>query len=68
MTSSLHTLTARLAAVEARLAELEGGHGATLYHLRRESVATKINVERIMTYMNLRPATDDDVDAVLDAE
>lgn len=59
-------LTARLRAVEARLAELEEGYGATLYELRRESVRTRLTLASIAEQVNATVATDAEVDAELD--
>lgn len=64
--TSLHTLQQRLQAVEARLAEIEGGYGQTLYRLHRRAVRTDLAMDRILGHLGLAAPTDDEVDAALD--
>jgi hypothetical protein len=65
--TSLHTLQQRLQAVEARLAEIEGGYGGqTLYRLHRRAVHTDLAVGTILGHLGLAAPTDDEVDAALD--
>ncbi|MGH3697318.1 MAG: hypothetical protein ACRDRX_25590 [Pseudonocardiaceae bacterium] len=68
MTSSLHTLAQRLRTVEARLAEIEGGYGETIYRLRREVVSVRIGQGRILTHLGLPEVTSEEIDTALDAE
>lgn len=65
---SLDSLQKQIRALEARLLDLEGGHSETLYRLRRESVATRIDLGAVLSRMDLAPATDEQIDAVLDSE
>lgn len=66
--ASLHTLEQRVRALEARLTEVEGGYGETLYRLRRQAVRTDLNVTKLMVHMQLAPTSDAEVDAALDEE
>lgn len=64
--ASIQTLERRILALEARLADLEGGYGETMYQLRPESIGNRIEIGHILTQMNLPRATDEQIDAVLD--
>ena len=68
MTASLRTLEQRLRAVEARLAEVEGGYGDTLYELRRASVRNELRLGRVLDHLAIEDISDDDVDQALDAD
>ena len=52
--------------LEARLADLEGGYGETLYQLHRESVRNKLGMTRMLAHLGLGAVSDDEVDAELD--
>lgn len=60
MASSLQTL-------ERRLLALEGGYGETIYQLRRDAVGTGLNVAKIVAHLGLVAATDEDIDAAIEA-
>jgi hypothetical protein len=64
---SLQTLERRMTALEARLADIEGGYGETIYKLHRMSIKTNLDVTKIINQLGLEPATETDVDNVLDA-
>lgn len=66
--ASMSTLEARIVALEARLADVEGGYGQTLYRLHRRQVRTDINIRTILTHLQLPEATEEEVDAELDQE
>lgn len=66
MTSSIHALTRRIEALEARLADVEGGYGQTLYKLHRHAVRTDIAVTRMLTHLGITAPTDEEIDAVID--
>lgn len=66
--ASLQTLERRILALEARLAEVEGGYGDTLYKLHRASVKTDLGVTRLLQHLDLNAITDDEIDAALDDE
>lgn len=68
MASSLHTLEQRILALEARLADIEGGYGQTLYRLHRRAVHTDLALGRVLTHLGVAAPTDAEVDAVLDDE
>jgi hypothetical protein len=63
---SLQTLERRMAALEARLADVEGCYGETIYKLHRMSIKTSFDVTKIINHLGLEPATEADVDNVLD--
>jgi hypothetical protein len=54
--------------VEARLAEVEGGYGDTLYELRPASVRTELRLGRVLTHLSIDDVTDDEVDEALDTD
>lgn len=66
--ASIHTLERRIAALEARLADVEGGYGDTLYKLHRHSVGTDLTLGRIAQHLGVTAATDDEIDATLEQE
>jgi len=68
MTSSLRSLEQRVRALEARIAEVEGGYGDTLYQLPRASVKNDLRIARVLGRLDLGDVTDDEVDAALDVE
>lgn len=63
---SLQTLERRMAALEARLADVEGGYGETIYKLHRKTIKIDLDVTKIINHLGLEPATEADVDNVLD--
>ncbi|MBV9012122.1 MAG: hypothetical protein JO272_08730 [Pseudonocardiales bacterium] len=66
--ASLATLEQRIRALEARLAEVEGGYGDTLYRLRRDSIATRIDLGRLLDQAGVARATNEEIDAIPDVE
>jgi hypothetical protein len=68
MTSSLRSLEQRVRALEARIAEVEGGYGDTLYQLHRGSVGNHLGISRILQHLGLPDVTENEIDSVLDAE
>lgn len=66
--ASIHTLERRTAALEARLADVEGGYGDTLYKLHRHAVGTDLTLGRIAQHLGVTPADDDEIDAALEQE
>lgn len=68
MTSSLRSLEQRVRALEARIAEVEGGYGDTLYQLHRASVRNDLRIARVLGHLDIPDVSEDDVDAALDAE
>lgn len=66
--SSLQTLERRILALEARLAEVEGGYGNTLYKLHRASVRTDLRLVKVLDHLKITDVADDEVDAVLDQD
>ncbi len=66
--ASIQTLERRILALEARLADLEGGYGETLYKLHRASIKSDLRLGRVLDHLNIADVSDDDVDAVLDDE
>ncbi|MGH3813854.1 MAG: hypothetical protein ACRDUV_15615 [Pseudonocardiaceae bacterium] len=66
--ASLHTLERRIAALEARLADVEGGYGETLYSLRRSAVRNELRMGRVLKQMGIDDVSDEDIDHILDDE
>lgn len=66
--ATLQTLERRILALEARLADIEGGYGDTLYKLHRASVRTDLRLARLLDRLDLNDVTEDEVDAVLDQD
>lgn len=66
--ASLQTLERRILALEARLADVEGGYGQPLYELRRASVRNDLRMRRVLDGMKISDVTDEQVDAELDED
>ncbi|MDN5747759.1 MAG: hypothetical protein L0H64_04480 [Pseudonocardia sp.] len=66
--ASLASLEQRIRALESRLAEGEGGYGDTRYRVRRETIATRLDVGRLLDQAGLPRAGDEEIDAVLDED
>ncbi|WP_179118462.1 hypothetical protein [Saccharothrix sp. ALI-22-I] len=57
--ASLQTLERRILALEARLAEVEGGcYGNTLYQLHRASVKTDPRLAKLLNHLDVTDVTD----------
>ena len=57
--ASLQTLERRILAIEARLAEIEGGYGDT-HKLHRASVKTDLRLGRVLDHLKITDVTDED--------
>ena len=66
--ASLQTLERRILALEARVADVEGGYGDTLYKLRRASVKAELRTARVLERLEIQDVSDEEVDDALDAE
>jgi hypothetical protein len=66
--ASLQTLERRVQALEARLADVEGGFGETIYRLRRDSIRSRIETGTILGHLGLARASEEEIDAELDRE
>jgi len=66
--ASIQTLERRIQALEARLADVEGGYGNTPYKLHRAAVRSDLRLARVLDHLQLADVTDDEVDAVLDQD
>ncbi|WP_232662201.1 hypothetical protein [Pseudonocardia sp. TRM90224] len=66
--ASLQTLERRILALEARLADVEGGYGDTLYKLHRASVKADLRTAKILQSLGVADVSDDEVDRALDEE
>jgi hypothetical protein len=64
--ASLHTLERRIMALEARLADVEGGYGDTLYRLHRASAKADLRMAKVLDHLNVNDVSDEDVDNALD--
>lgn len=65
---SVRALAARVAALEARLTDLEGPHSETMYRMRREVTSVRITLGRMAAHAGVPAATDEDIDIALDEE
>lgn len=54
--------------MEARLADVEGRYGDTLYKLHRASVKSDLRTAKILEHLAIQDVSDDDIDAALDEE
>lgn len=66
--ASIHALERRIAALEGRLADVEGGDGDTLYKLHHHAIGTDLTIGRVAAHLGATPASDDDTDAALGQE
>jgi hypothetical protein len=64
--ASLQTLERRIMALEARLADIEGGYGETLFQLHRASVRTDLRMSKILDRFDIPDVTEKEIDAALD--
>jgi hypothetical protein len=65
---SNRAIIARLAALEARMADLEGPISESQYRMRREVIANRIETGRIIDHLGLAGATEQEIDDYLDRE
>lgn len=65
---SVRALAARVAALEARLTDLEGPYSETMYRMGREITGVRITLGRIAAHAGVPAATDEDIDIALDEE
>jgi hypothetical protein len=63
--ASLQTLELRVAALEARLADVEGGYGATLY---RHAVKTDLALARLLDHAGILLVSEKDVDILMERD
>jgi hypothetical protein len=66
--ASLQTLERRILALEARLADVEGGYGDTLYKLHRASVKTDLRISKILERLEIDDVSDEEIDTALDEQ
>ncbi len=66
--ASLQTLERRILTLEARLADVEGGCGDTLYKLHRASVKADLRTAKIPPRLDIEDVSDEEIDNVLDEE
>jgi len=66
--ASLQTLERRILALEARLAEVEGGDGNTLYKLHRASTKSDLRMAKILNRLEIENASEEDIERALDEE
>lgn len=66
--ASIQTLERRIAALEARLADVEGGYGETLYRLHRRSVRTDLRLSKVLAHLDLPDVTEEEVDEAIEQE
>jgi hypothetical protein len=66
--ASLQTLERRILALEARLADLEGGYGETLYRLHRASVRTDLRLGKVLEHLGIADLSEEEVDSALDEQ
>jgi hypothetical protein len=56
--ASLQTLERRILALEARLADVEGGYGDTLYKLHRASIKADLRTAKILQHLDIDDVSD----------
>lgn len=66
--ASLQTLERRILALEARLADVEGGYGDPLYKLHRASVKADLRTAKILQRLEIPDISEEEIDAVLDEQ
>jgi hypothetical protein len=66
--ASLQTLERRILALEARLADVEGGYGETLYQLRRTSIKNDLRMNRLLAHLSIPDVTETEIDETLDEQ
>lgn len=66
--ASLQTLERRILALAARLADVEGGPGDTLYKLHRRSVKADLRTAKILQRLEIQDVSQEEIDAALDEE
>lgn len=66
--ASLHTLERRIAALEARLTDVEGGYGETIYKLHRSAMRNDLRMARVLDHLKIADVTDAMIDRALDDE
>jgi hypothetical protein len=64
--ASLQTLERRILALEARLADIEGGYGETLFKLHRASVKTDLRMSKILDRLEIPDVSNEEVDTAMD--
>ncbi|WP_322748178.1 MULTISPECIES: hypothetical protein [unclassified Frankia] len=64
--ASLQTLERRILALEARLAEIEGGYGDTLYKLHRASIKSELRMSKILEHLKIDDVAEGDANDALD--
>jgi uncharacterized coiled-coil protein SlyX len=66
--ATLQTLERRIQALEARLAEVEGGFSETIYQLRRFAVRTDLRFASVLDQLGIQDVSAEQIDAELDRE
>jgi hypothetical protein len=66
--ASLQTLEHRIVALEAQLAEVEGGYGNTLYKLHRASAKSDLRIAKILNRLEIEDVSEEDIERALDEE
>ena len=66
--ASLQTLERRILALEARLADVEGGYGDTLYKLHWTSVKADLRTVKILERLEIEDVSDEEIDNASDEE
>lgn len=66
--ASLQTSERRIAALEACLADVEGGYGDTLYKLHRASVKADLRTAKILERLEIEDVSDENIDRALDEQ
>ena len=51
--TTLYALEQRVRALEARLADVEGGYGQTIYKLHRHAIRTDLALGRMLDHMGI---------------
>lgn len=65
---SIAVLAKRLAAVEARLSEIETGYNDSLYKRHQKATYSNLAINKILNHLSLSQPTEEEIDIALDEE
>lgn len=66
--ASLQTLERRIIALEARMTEVEGGYGNTLYKLHHASTKSDLRIAKILNRLEIEDVSEEGIERALAQE